>query len=695
MDYNVPHNYNYIILFKGKTKIAGPIFRRSSLEEMRAINAGKMHPFDEDLAPIMTAIWYCLHMPRIEFDTYDMDIEVLDKAYDIPHNIVVMPESEFFRFIPVLRPTLIIYGVECSEEVKNQAINSGATIGAISTLDLSNELLTEHWNILFDNRILKSRKKLKDIDNQFLLDNDRQLILPELFIARQHEEANRIYNDGFNSADVHKTCAELLWNQLLWHNAMMYCKDFRGKEKAAFRKMFSEGMEEAKKSTRMNLVITMPGVPQRQIEYGGLATHLPSEEKELIRLLGIHRAIAREALLIELQVAGKELFNKLNELELNCKQGTNNKYVHRALRDIGIMFEKKLTKEQLIAINKSKHITIFSDFPIGLAIIGGAEVPLQCYKEISYRPLSPLTRCMQKELSKQRQIYYGSGCKIAFVECIPNDKQNREVRAWSDSIAHSLKISSEENEKIQVVFGEALTIRDLKKFLSDNSDADILHLSAHGYYDRKINMAGLMIGDEFWMADESDYRVPPVVILSACHVSPRGSGTVNVADLFMRVGATAVLGNFIPIHAKRNTILLNRLYTYISGAQKGSAQYKTLSEAWSGIVATNAIHEIAETSKNFFEWIWGINDKGKQRMIDFTMNRSVGRLHGKTIYTNTISVIKEMLFEEGLEGKFDDILNQENYFPESVFYQWIGSPENIFLYNEGFSKVIASLDEEQ
>ena len=75
----------------------------------------------------------------------------------------------------------------------------------------------------------------------------------------------------------------------------------------------------------------------------------------------------------------------------------------------------------------------------------------------------------------------------------------------------------------------------MKKFINDNIDADILHISGHGYYDRKRNIAGLMVGNEFWMADENDYRVPAVVILSACHVSPRGSGTVNIADMFVKI----------------------------------------------------------------------------------------------------------------------------------------------------------------
>ena len=52
-----------------------------------------------------------------------------------------------------------------------------------------------------------------------------------------------------------------------------------------------------------------------------------------------------------------------------------------------------------------------------------------------------------------------------------------------------------------------------------------------------------------------------------------------------------------------------------------------MSEMWTGVVATNAIHEIAETSKKFFDWIWGLNSKGKIRMMDFAMERSVGRLH--------------------------------------------------------------------
>ncbi|MBD5471136.1 MAG: hypothetical protein HDR19_08510, partial [Lachnospiraceae bacterium] len=244
--------------------------------------------------------------------------------------------------------------------------------------------------------------------------------------------------------NIFETCANLIWKQLLHHNALMSCKGFDGDDSAAFKAMFLKGMEKAEMDTRVNVVITMPGVPQGQINYGGLTSKLPDDEKKAIKLLGIHRAIAKGALLVELPVAGKELFEKLNELEINCKQGTNNKYVHKALRDIGKMLERKFTQEQMWAINWAKHITVFSDFPIGLAIIGDSDTSLQCYKEISYRPLSPLTRCVQNEMVKHRQLYYGNCCKIAFAECVLDDSQNRFIRSCSDSIVHSLKKLSAE-----------------------------------------------------------------------------------------------------------------------------------------------------------------------------------------------------------------------------------------------------------
>jgi len=125
---------------------------------------------------------------------------------------------------------------------------------------------------------------------------------------------------------------------------------------------------------------------------------------------------------------------------------------------------------------------------------------------------------------------------------------------------------------------------------------------------------------------------------------------------------------------------------YILEAQHDSSQYKTLDDVWSGIVATNAIHELMSASKSFEQWMHTKNSRGKARIIEFQLERCVGRLRSTHIYSDTIKIVKEMLAEEGMKGKFGNILDINDYLPESFFYQLIGNPENVILYNDIFKK---------
>lgn len=111
MRYNIPKYYRYVILFKGEIEDVEPIIKVSNLSELKSINKGRMHLFDEELLSILPAIEYCFHMPRTELDTYDTDTEVLDKAYDVSHDIVIVPERLVLSCLHLLNPTLIIYSV--------------------------------------------------------------------------------------------------------------------------------------------------------------------------------------------------------------------------------------------------------------------------------------------------------------------------------------------------------------------------------------------------------------------------------------------------------------------------------------------------------------------------------------------------------------------------------------------------------
>ena len=96
---------------------------------------------------------------------------------------------------------------------------------------------------------------------------------------------------------------------------------------------------------------------------------------------------------------------------------------------------------------------------------------------------------------------------------------------------------------------------------------------------------------------------------------------------------------------------------------------------------TNAIHEIMKQSKGLKKWMYEEIAPNKTRLHEFELERCVGRLRPNYVYSDTIAIIKEMLNDDGLHGKYDSILNNKDFFPESFFYQWIGSPDSIMIDN--------------
>ncbi|MNP53307.1 hypothetical protein D3C76_1477730 [compost metagenome] len=134
-----------------------------------------------------------------------------------------------------------------------------------------------------------------------------------------------------------------------------------------------------------------------------------------------------------------------------------------------------------------------------------------------------------------------------------------------------------------------------------------------------------------------------------------------------------------------------RLFLYIAETQKGNRHFKTLDEIWSFIVSSNAINEVMDSNPPLKHWAMSKNHKGDYPLKEFQHVRSVGRLRHSHIYEDTLQVLSEMLQGEKLKTYFEEIRRSDNYFPESLFYQLIGYPENIFINNEVFEQASRSL----
>lgn len=672
--------FSYLVVFKSEaSNYEGPIV-------LSPTGNGTMHLFDEEMYPTLDALEFLLHMPRNIFDMYDIDERLMDASHDTPHHIVLIPDK-LLTTIPNIDVTMIVLTNDCLEDVKLKCERFSPILGLHYSKDLNASLLKILWNNLNSHYKLNGHSVVRDINTQLVLHDEYLRALPTLFLSRQFGDVNNFLSKIYNSENLEDAIIQSHRYYLARLNTLVSLGEQGVTTAEEFAKRHKEQYEKEYESQRVNIVITFPGIPKRQKVLGMNASELSNIERRVIRIIGVHRAIARNGILAELPIASETLFQEYDRLEECCKNGTNNQFVWRRLNSLGKVFERYLNTRQKWLLKCAKDITVFSDFPIGIGVMSDSEVPLQCYRSISYQPLTPLTRRLQQETLKKQQYYLGGSCKIAIAECIPNDEKNKYIYQAGECFLDMLKNIQGHAKSLEISHKHISDIPTMLKFIKDNADADILYISAHGYYNRNKNMAGIMVGDQFWMASEG-VPSPPIVILSACHTAPRGIGCITIADMFLRCGALAVLGTFIPVNAQSNLLLMLRFFTYIVEAQHKNKQYKTLSDAWSGVVATNAIHEVMSKSERFKTWMYATGKNGRSRIEDFQLHRCRGRLRHTHIYSDTITILKEILAEEGMQGKFANILGQNDYFPESVFYQFLGSPENVFLYSEIFDKYI-------
>jgi hypothetical protein len=168
-------------------------------------------------------------------------------------------------------------------------------------------------------------------------------------------------------------------------------------------------------------------------------------------------------------------------------------------------------------------------------------------------------------------------------------------------------------------------------------------------------------------------------MLSACHVAPRGSGAVTVADLLLRQGTMAVLGTQVPVDVRHNSILLTRLFLYLAESQANNESYFTLLEAWQHVQRSNGVNDILWGNNNLSEWGLHRRPDGSWILGEFMTRKSVGQLHDGSIYSDTERVLGEMADEEGMGDRVRGWFRRPGYIPETLFYMFVGMPERIYL----------------
>ncbi|MGW6481988.1 CHAT domain-containing protein [Streptomyces sp. NPDC055059] len=688
----------YVVVFEsegGKTDAAYSPFATKQIGLEDLAHGTVPHGLSRDMATALPGLWYCLHLPSTLSDFVDAPAWLLQamQYLKIDHQILLIPidllgTPQAARFLHGLHRTLVLCPDDLVDQTRRLSADLGFALPTAAFSLLSDESLESHWqairrhylpddSVLSGNPVLTRRTDLAPVT------------LPQERLARQMGWPP-LQVTGRDNANLVSTA---MHRQSLLATVARLEREGHSPESA--EPLFDRVRREEAGRLRLPVTLAAPGVApaySRTAYSSELRAHMEAEEnsneidtwsaematrpnaaveRSAIQFVTAHHAIATSGLGLVLPAIPPKAFVELAELEKHFVQGEKPTAVRRLLTRLNEATQPVWTMDAVETIKRASYLTVFSNFPLGLLTLPGDTAPLSARIPIAYRPLTPLTRTVQKELATPPSLNLDGKIRVLIAECIPSSdpvghlsRQGwKAVSSFEAPIRHLLNIE-------QV---ETLTIDALREAVAAHKP-HFLILSAHGAF--RDNVAGLVIGDEVRL--QLGFDTPPlVVMLSACHVAPRGAGAIAVTDLLLREGVVAVLGTQIPVRVDRNAMIMVRLLANVAEELERPGKHATLLDLWHHVQKLNAVNDVLGANKSLY--IWGMSEgpNGISNARDFMTRRSAGRLRGAHIYEDTEEVLGEMADEQGVGDKVRNWFKRPGYVPESLFYLMAGHPDRI------------------
>lgn len=607
-------------------------------------------------------IWYIMHLPRSVYDYLQINqrTESIDRINS--HNIIFVPCSRINDYYNY-NFTLVIAELDCIEKAKLFLKNNKSEIGLTLTDELSSNLLRQQWNEIKNRTFINSNKYYLDIsvDTIELFEKNNRLGLTLFFM-----------NNWLNSLKDLKT-------NLLTYLANYFTEILRLRNNIILYKyIVLNNISVSSLDKTFNSLCPYIKIPITLSLYDIGVSH---QKEESIELVGIHNAISNNGAFIKKQIDLSRIYSEIRGIENSLKEaasgniGVPKSYsIWKSLKVIGKILYESFSEEELVALERASQIVVFSNFPFGLAILPNHSAPLCCYKRIAYRHLEPFTSMIITEMSGHIIQDMTKGLKILMLECI--DKSDHIRSASDEKLKAPLLNLHNSSKDLNFIYKEVLTVADFYKCINESGDIDILLISAHGFYDNN-KYSGIYIGEEKLLNINGISNRPKLVMFSACHVCPRGNNAYSIVEQMIQEGILAVLGTNVPVDVHRNANLFLRFIIAILSTQKGENPFNNILDIWQHIVSSNAVCEIRESNQRVKHWL---DTKGI--LIDFQCTANEKGIRYTDVYEDTLDILVDMAEDDKLKASLIDIKIQKNYFPESIFYELNGFPENIIVGKE-------------
>ncbi|MFI5642941.1 CHAT domain-containing protein [Streptomyces goshikiensis] len=652
------------------------------------------HGLARDVARALPGLWYCLHLPGSQADLVDLYAWQLQGLYALArgHKIALVP-LDFFekhRFSAMWRPMLAVTTDDLGDRVRRRATELGFEMPTATFSELSDESLAAHWKDL--HQVVAPGEAMLDGVPTLTRRLDLAAIdLPYRLLACQMGW-EVLQPTGEDQLELIRRSRR--GRVLLAATARL---ERGGVDVETADEYFPQAIKEEGARLRLPVTLGLPGVapaytrdvytrqlraevrPTQELDpedsWSAAIAERPDHlvERAAIEFLVTSRSVADGGLGLMMRSVPASAFRQLAQLEKHFVEAKSDKpiSVWKMLRRLDAAARPLFTDPVIEAIHSASSLTVFTNFPLGLVTMPGDTAPLAARLPITYEPLLPLTQAIQRDFSGLGNIDWSNGIRVLIAECIPGSDPVGQIsrigwRTVRDVVANS--------QNVELVYAETLSVEALRAAVKEHQP-DMLILSAHGRV--RNNVAGLVIGEDTHITLGLD-PAPAVVVLSACHVAPRGAGTVSVTDLLLREGASAVLGTQVPVQVHRNAMLTTRFLVNIVEAISEHA-FDTLLDVWRHVQGSNTVNDILWATPSLTEWGLEPGPDGMAPLTEFMTIRSAGRLRGPHIYKDTEEVLGEIADDAGRGQQVRNWFQRPGYVPESLFYLFAGRPERIHL----------------
>lgn len=663
-----------------------------------AADATVPHGISREIAACLPGLWYCLHLPRSLIDIANIQPWLLKASQHLKlgHRILLIPidlfdEKYTSRFLRDSNRALVICPDDLIDEAQQRSSQMGFALPTASYSELSNTKLQSHWQEIHQ----KFFPNIDPLGSELSLTQRLDLAptsLPHRILARQMGWDTSQPTEETNHDDW---ILNIVYGQIsLATTARLERETYPAEISEEY---FSQVFKEESSRLRFPLTLSLPGVAPaysreaydkelrsrirtlkstEDRDTWSTEIHNRSDdqvERAAIEFATTHNAISTSGLGLFLPSVPENAFTILAEIEKHFTLRANSTGLRRLMNRLNAATKSLWSTSLVEIIKRSSTLTVFSNFPLGLLTMPGDTSPLNTRIPIAYRPILPLTRTLQNELHAPASINLNRRVRVLVAECIPaDDPVGRLSRlGWSSTIETVRPIDAISIKQVEIP-----NIESLRSAVSKEKP-DFLIISAHG----RINglAAGLVIGDKTHL--ELGLSSPPlVVILSACHVAPRGNSSVSISDILLREGVLAVLGTQVPVRVDHNAVFMGRFLANLA-EEMTLKRHATILDLWHHVQSLNAVNDILQGNSSLKAWGTSMTSNEISVLEEFMLNRSPGKLRRGTVYQDTENILGEIAEEQGVGGKVRNWLRHPGYVAESSFYIFCGRPDWINLSN--------------